>query len=75
MVTSLVRSTLRCGHPCSVPNDDPEYKEYEVCLCNMATSPLRSLLLSPMGDRNCEVPLYNILALVVGSLSKGTLIY
>ena len=54
MVTSLVRSPHHYGHPFSVPNCIPQ--------CNLApfntvTSPLRSLLPSPAGDRIREVPL------------------
>ena len=54
-VTSLVRSPHHCSHPCSVPYCILQCK---LDPCNKVTSPLRSLLPSPAGDRISEVPLY-----------------
>ena len=51
-VTSLVRLPHHYGHPCSVPNCIPQCK---FAPCNKVTSPLRSLLSSPVGDRINEV--------------------
>ena len=52
---SLVRSPHHYGHPSSVPSCIPRCK---LALCNMVTSPMRSLLPSPAGDRISEVPRY-----------------
>ena len=41
-----------------LPNDDDDVKNGTVSPCNTVTSPLWSLLPSPTGDRNSEVPLY-----------------
>ena len=57
-VTSLVKPPHHYGHLCSVPNCIPPCK---LAPCSMVTSPLRSLLSSPVGDRNSEVPLYSFL--------------
>ena len=54
-VTSLVRKPPNYSHPGSVPNYIPQCK---LPPCNMVTSPLRSLLPSPVRDLNSEVPLY-----------------
>ena len=54
-VTSLVRKPPHYSHPGSVPNCIPQCKYPP---CNKVTSPLRSLLPSPVGDLNSEVPLY-----------------
>ena len=54
-VTSLVRLPHHWGHHFAVPNCIPQCN---LAPCNTVTSPLRSLLPSPMGDRIREVPLY-----------------
>ena len=54
-VTSLVRKPPNYSHPGSVPNYIPQCK---LPPCNKVTSPLRSLLPSPVRDLNSEVPLY-----------------
>ena len=36
------------------------YSTVEITPCNKVTSPLKSLLPSPVGDLNSEVPLYTI---------------
>ena len=40
------------------------YATMQITLCNTVTSPLRSLLPSPVGDRRGEVPLYFILGAI-----------
>ena len=35
------------------------YSKLQITPCNKVTSPLRSLLSSPVGDLNSEVPLYH----------------
>ena len=54
-VTSLVKSPHHYGHPGSVPYCIPQCK---LAPCNKVTSPLRSLLPSPVGDLITEVPMY-----------------
>ena len=58
MVTSLVRKPPHYSHPGSVPN---MYSTVQITPCNKVTSPLRSLLPSPVGELNSKVPLYCIL--------------
>ena len=41
------------------------YSTVQVTPCNMVTSPLRSLLPSPVGDLNSEVPLYCVLTVLI----------
>ena len=53
--SAYVRSPHHYGHTGSVPNCMAQCK---LASCNTVTSPLRSLLPSPVGARISEVPLY-----------------
>ena len=54
-VTSLVRNPPHYSHRGSAPK---LYFTVQITPWNKVTSPLRSLLTSPVGDLNSEVPLY-----------------
>ena len=57
---STYSGTSPYGHLTSHPGSVPNCISRQITPCNKVTSQLRSLVPSPVGDPNSEVPLYTV---------------